>query len=295
MKEIDEIFDGCQEITTAEARQIVHGKKDFPKFSIEKGAPRKLDKMLKKVQIGFDYVEGNADELKDKTNAPKMELPLFSFCIDDKVSAIVLDIENGLSMEQLKKSLDGFSYIAYFSASSTIEAPRLRAVIPLECDVPADEFDYCKERLQKAFCNVADVHSFESRRFFFMPSEHTGYYNEKNEIVLEEGSSIDFYKTTGFSVADRMRMKLDLLKKAKQIEHRDIHDDDRVQYYLTTEFPYITGNGDSASSLYTAIVTCLANDDEATLEEVLEKARSEKWTEKELSRKVKDAKKFLAI
>jgi len=59
---------------------------------------------------------------------------------------------------------------------------------------------------------------------------------------------------------------------------------DVVQYYLRKSYPKLTGNGDSSISLFKAVRCCMKYGDNQTLNEVLGKARSEKWTEHELTR-----------
>ena len=59
---------------------------------------------------------------------------------------------------------------------------------------------------------------------------------------------------------------------------------DVVEYYLTKSFPKMTGNGDSSISLFKAVRCCLRYGDNSTLYDVLHKARSERWSESELSR-----------
>ena len=68
----------------------------------------------------------------------------------------------------------------------------------------------------------------------------------------------------------------------------------KVRYYLDTPFLKTHGNGDSDKSLYRAMCICLSCNDSRTLEKVESKAKSEKWTKRELSRKLDDAKKYLA-
>ena len=68
----------------------------------------------------------------------------------------------------------------------------------------------------------------------------------------------------------------------------------KVRYYLETPFLKTHGNGDSDKSLYRAMCICLSCNDIHTLEKVESKAESEKWTKRELSRKLDDAKKYLA-
>lgn len=63
-----------------------------------------------------------------------------------------------------------------------------------------------------------------------------------------------------------------------------------VKRYLDTSFPRIRGNGNSSTWLFAAICTCLKYKDNVSLNEVIEKAKSEKWTDKELSRTIESAK-----
>lgn len=74
----------------------------------------------------------------------------------------------------------------------------------------------------------------------------------------------------------------------------DASKSDKVVKYLSTPYPMTRGNGDSDSSLYSAICACRCAGDDATLDAVLSKARSERWTEAELKRKVGDAERFAA-
>ena len=67
-----------------------------------------------------------------------------------------------------------------------------------------------------------------------------------------------------------------------------------MRYYLETPFLKTHGNGDSDKSLYRAMCICLSCNDNRTLEKVESKAKSENWTMRELSRKLDDAKKYLA-
>lgn len=68
----------------------------------------------------------------------------------------------------------------------------------------------------------------------------------------------------------------------------------KVRYFLDTTFPKMTGNGDSDKSLYAALCACEAVGDQATLEEVICKARAEKWSTREIERKLADVRRFLS-
>jgi len=63
---------------------------------------------------------------------------------------------------------------------------------------------------------------------------------------------------------------------------------DYVREYLETPFLKMRGNGKSDSLLYASIKACQKYKDDETLDKVLNKARSERWTERELNRKLED-------
>ena len=277
-----------------EIERILFGNKKLPNISIKSGNNVGVipDRMMFRDKIGAVPIEVNSNILFKMTNKQKKELPLFSFCIKNKLTACVLDIESGVSMKMMQKTLKEFAYLAYHSASSILEKPRLRFIIPFTSAVKADDYEFAKDDLMTAFDNVPDIHSFESSRFFFVPSRYCGQYREENEIIAHEGRSFDFYSTFDINPLEVVKKKMN---KAVNTVKKSVIDDERVQYYLSNDFPLMQGNGDSASSLFTAICVCLSHQDEDALEEVLEKARSERWSEKELERNIKQAKKFLKL
>lgn len=57
-----------------------------------------------------------------------------------------------------------------------------------------------------------------------------------------------------------------------------------ITRYINTPFPKMTGNVNSAKWLYAAVKTCQKYKDNTTLELVLNKARNEHWSEKEIAR-----------
>lgn len=62
-----------------------------------------------------------------------------------------------------------------------------------------------------------------------------------------------------------------------------------VKRYLETPFLKVRGNGNSASWFYAALCCCLQYNDNKTLEEVKDKARREKWTEREIEHTLSNA------
>lgn len=60
-----------------------------------------------------------------------------------------------------------------------------------------------------------------------------------------------------------------------------------VTRYLDTPFPYMTGNGNSSKWLYAALKTCQKYDDEHTMQLIIDKAKREGWTDREIQHKLK--------
>lgn len=60
-----------------------------------------------------------------------------------------------------------------------------------------------------------------------------------------------------------------------------------VKRYLETPFPHMTGNGNSSSWLYAALQTCKQYGDNESMDKLIEKAKSEGWTDSEIEHKLK--------
>ena len=70
----------------------------------------------------------------------------------------------------------------------------------------------------------------------------------------------------------------------KFLNKRDCMNADFVKKYLTTPYPNTTGNnGESRTGLFKSIKYCQAHYDDATLDAVIRKAKSERWTDKEIT------------
>lgn len=66
-----------------------------------------------------------------------------------------------------------------------------------------------------------------------------------------------------------------------------------VKYYLNKSFPKLKGNGDSSSSLFKAIRCCMKYNDGTTLDKVIAKAKSERWTDKEIDHILKNIDRYI--
>lgn len=69
---------------------------------------------------------------------------------------------------------------------------------------------------------------------------------------------------------------------------------DKVKYYLNKSFPKLKGNGDSSISLFKAIRCCMQYNDGTTLDKVIAKAKSERWTDKEIDHILKNIDRYIS-
>lgn len=65
---------------------------------------------------------------------------------------------------------------------------------------------------------------------------------------------------------------------------------DVISHYLNTSYPKLKGNGDSSISLFKALRCCIKYNDNQTMRAVINKARQEHWTCKELERMIENIK-----
>lgn len=243
------------------------------------------------------------EECLQMVDAPKMELPMFNSLTehrrtvlsrDAEVEHLIIDFDKDSNSSKglWKNILKPFEFWMYDTSSSCAESSCFRVVLPLKESVNAVYVKYKNECL----CNIffgCDPRSFDIGRWFFCPPLKCKY-GLPNKVIHNEGESIDFYALVKWSPLDNITLK----QSNKHKIHRkfaNMSDDERISYYLSTEFPLMRGNGDSASSLYTAICVCLHHKDDDTLAEVLDKARRENWSEREIKRKLTDAKNFLGL
>ena len=108
------------------------------------------------------------------------------------------------------------------------------------------------------------------------------------ENIIEKDSCLFKYiwRAVRALLASRAVNSSEPIKKNLTVTNHDglCKNYDVVQYYLRKSFPKLTGNGDSSISLFKAIRCCMKYGDNETLNEVLNKATSERWSAQELSR-----------
>lgn len=112
-------------------------------------------------------------------------------------------------------------------------------------------------------------------------------YNMPENIIEKDSCLFKYiWRAVRALLASRAVISSEPVKKNLTVTNHDglCKNYDVVQYYLRKSFPKLTGNGDSSISLFKAIRCCMKYGDNKTLNEVLNKASSERWTGLELTR-----------
>jgi hypothetical protein len=261
------------------------------------------------LELNFDdLVSFVSNPVCDSETYDKLDLPLIypfdmdiidfskkSKTLSKALSVLVIDSDNGNksfdeTCEILKKW--DYSFVAHTTYNSRPLCEKYRIFFPLRKSLPMKYFnhDAVKQALISVFDAVVDPSSFDWRGFLF-PCK-TPYY--KSCVHIGE-DYMDLYSeswkkrfTRYFS---RFKMNQEKMKcRNKTGLNIDVSKCKSVTYYLSQRYNKKEGNVDSNISLYRAIVACVRNNDNKTLNTVLNKAKSEGWTDKYLEQKITSAK-----
>lgn len=245
--------------------------------------------------------EGRLMAMGYNTNYPQIYARKEEFF--NEMSVIMIDCDNKKTncdpniIERFNEYMNNYEFWTYESASSTKECPKFRAIIPL--DRPLRWSKHTKKAIGHLFSMFVD----DGASWFEEPLRHklpTIKHHEGKEFpasVLEkvivqleddEKRRMEEYENKN------NQMKLWRLRHPEyQPKQVNVSTNDKVRHYLDTPYSKMTGNGDSDNSLYRAICVCLSANDENTLEDVLNKARLERWSNNELNRKIEQARRFI--
>lgn len=112
-------------------------------------------------------------------------------------------------------------------------------------------------------------------------------YNDCNQV--DEEVFADCYKTVIETIREQQEWN-EFARRYRALMPKNDHVDcskwDVVKRYLETPFPYMNGNGNSSAWLYAALQTCKKFDDKDTMQLVIDKAKSENWTDREIQHKL---------
>lgn len=215
--------------------------------------------------------------------------------IKTKSKFFMVDYDNGYTIEQFEKDYKDYFYLLYTSFSHTKELNKFRVIMFGNYDKPLNDRQQ-KTILSHAFRN-ADQTTLQPNRFFYLPA-----HKENGEYVFKQhfGKQFplwcnDMRKFLDKQLADEARVA----KRDKEYynfhekKNVDCSNGKAVKEYLNTPYPHKTGNGNSDKNFYRAVYGCIKNHDNKTLELVIEKARNEGWSEKEIEYKQISAQKAI--
>ena len=133
---------------------------------------------------------------KYSVNKKKHHLPAFNFCNyqfnDDgyttrkyvnikSISALILDYDDGYTIESFQNKYNHLHYYLYTSASHTVTKHKYRVIIPLEKSLLSKQlFDYAPELIE--YFKGCDECTFARGRFFFMPTVNDSDGNKTIKI-----------------------------------------------------------------------------------------------------------------
>ena len=208
------------------------------------------------------------------------------------ITGLILDIDDNLSIEEAKEEFKDYKYIIYTTHNHTNEKNKYRLILDFDTyEMNLTEYEqFIKGFETFRIYNKIDKASFSVSQRFVCPSINSlYYYNEgkpleifdyikigKKQLTLDkkyrEFNKL-FFKAMGFS--DNMSF--------------DRSNSKAVVYYMNKSYPKISGNGDSQYSLFRAMISCIGGNDTDTLENVYDKALSEKWDPYELDKMIDKA------
>lgn len=207
---------------------------------------------------------------------------------------LALDVDDNMRIDDFMKQFADYDYILYTSFNHTSAHHKFRVLLHY-CGL---DFNYLGANLDEIKANWhftletmfpwADKNAMDMTRAFYLPCARPEYFyhiNETGKKFYLPMMKRPILKTEGYDGI--------IAKHYKNNTTIDARRKKNVEYYLSTSFNKINGNGNSNTSLYNAICTCLACHDDSTLEEVLRKARREKWSESEIRTKIECARRFV--
>lgn len=257
--------------------------------------PYKLKHIIKQLDISsYDELNNILLDYQIKSTAKKTTL-MYSLCeVEDKhfkkefftgVGGVSIDIDDGIKIQEFMKKFP-YEHILYTTHShSDLGDHRFRVVLMLDKFISSSLYDgFIKglklelERLDIPY----DSSTFAKTRCMVFPP--------KGSLILHNpGKPLDI--SSLYLEGSKIVPDVDAVitrSKAKSLK-RDCSSFTSIKKYLTTSYSSLDGNGDSNSSLYKAIYCCVKNEDDDTLDKIIDKALSEGWTIQELEYKILSA------
>lgn len=233
---------------------------------------------------------------------PKEQLPMFNFSDNtgtratatDKTCAIILDYDDGkITFDDWIKTHKGFKYFIYTTASNSKLKSKFRVVIPLRNWY---RFEDIAIVVKDKFIDGLDKCSTSSMRRFYWPSKYDADKNITRRYLNDSTAAFDDLNDINGIVEFYQFMEQDAKTSFKQAFYSscDCSTFQHIKTYLNTTYTKIKGNGGaSMNGLFSSICSCIKYNDESTLQKVIDKAKSEHWSDKEIEHTIKSAHKYI--
>ena len=153
-------------------------KMDGAKFDKNKGKNQKCTPLISPAS----YLGGSRKNDCVKAWSGWAALDIDDYIIKDTVQADMLS------------KFGEYSFVCYSTASSTLESPKFRIVLPLTCNVPNDKIRPFWHALNTAFDSLGDTQTKDLSRMYYAPAQ---YPNAYNFIFDNVGKEMDPFELIG--------------------------------------------------------------------------------------------------
>lgn len=168
-----------------------------------------------------------------------------------------LDIDEVVSVEETLKLFEGYEYVCYSTASSTVENPKFRIALKLDRDVPADKIRHFWYALNKEFNSMGDEQTKDLSRMYYVPAkypnaQHFFIHNRGEDLNVKRLMDSHIYSARQSNnlvenLPEEMQRKYEDFRKSNLTNHNfkwnGIDDCPFVNQSLVKEYMNIIGTG----------------------------------------------------
>lgn len=261
------------------------------------------------------HLEGNPwEELETDSKDNEVSKIFRSYASSEyasKLELLFIDVDNKgeykISMEEITNELrtNEIRFVLYSSFSHTPQHERFRVVLPLKETIRIDLFTSFP--FKNALLKYMPFIDKETLKYvgYFSPADTKYYYHDYSDIgsdfsfndedfqkiYKEEVDKFNSSGTIPIGIKKQMRRKSGWNSSRRNVFNTKYKD--RVEQYLSSRYIRDRGNGDSNNGLFNSIFACISVDDEKTLEEIIQKAKMENWSDSDIRKKIESARRYL--
>ena len=104
----------------------------------------------------------------------------------EQVYFAVIDVDNGVPLDEVLSRFEGLAYLAHSSHSHTVETPKYRVILPLAAPVAAAEWHVVWARINQLAGGCNDPATKDSSRVYYKPS-HPAADKDVHFVRVNEG------------------------------------------------------------------------------------------------------------